>query len=117
VVVCDGFVGNVVLKTSEGAAHAIIQWIKESFSASLIRKIGAGILKASGAFAELKKKTDPEAYGGAPLLGVKGVCIIGHGSSSSFAVYNAIRVAGTAIEQKLNHLIEEKINEVFKDSE
>ncbi len=117
VVVCDGFVGNVVLKTSEGAAHAIIQWIKESFSASLVRKIGAGILKASGAFAELKKKTDPEAYGGAPLLGVKGVCIIGHGSSSSFAVYNAIRAAGTAIEQKVNQLIEEKINEVFKDSE
>jgi glycerol-3-phosphate acyltransferase PlsX len=50
-------------------------------------------------------------------LGVKGVCIIGHGSSSSFAVYNAIRVARTAIEQKLNSLIEEKINEVFKDSE
>jgi glycerol-3-phosphate acyltransferase PlsX len=117
VVVCDGFVGNVVLKTSEGAAHAMIQWIKESFSASLIRKIGAGILKASGAFAELKKKTDPEAYGGAPLLGVKGVCIIGHGSSSSFAVYNAIRVAGTAIEQRVNGLIEEKINEVFKDGE
>lgn len=117
VVVCDGFVGNVVLKTSEGAAHAMIQWIKESFSASLIRKIGAGILKASGAFAELKKKTDPEAYGGAPLLGVKGVCIIGHGSSSSFAVYNAIRVAGAAIEQRVNGLIEEKINEVFKDGE
>jgi glycerol-3-phosphate acyltransferase PlsX len=117
VVVCDGFVGNVVLKTSEGAAHAMIQWIKASFSSSLIRKIGAGILKASGAFVELKKKTDPEAYGGAPLLGVKGVCIIGHGSSSSFAVYNAIRVAGTAIEQKVNRLIEEKINEVFKDSE
>ena len=117
VVVCDGFVGNVVLKTSEGAAHAIIQWIKESFSASLVRKIGAGILKASGAFAELKKKTDPEAYGGAPLLGVKGVCIIGHGSSSSFAVYNGIRVAGAAIEQKVNQLIEAKINEVFKDGE
>ncbi len=117
VVVCDGFVGNVVLKTSEGAAHAIIQWIKESFSASPVRKLGAGILKASGAFADLKKKTDSEAYGGAPLLGVKGVCIIGHGSSSSVAVYNAIRVAGSAIEQKLNRLIEEKINEVFKTSE
>jgi len=117
VVVCDGFVGNVVLKTSEGAAHAIIQWIKEAFSASAVRKLGAGILKASGAFTDLKKKTDPEAYGGAPLLGVKGVCIIGHGSSSSVAVYNAIRVAGTAIEQKVNRLIEEKINEVFKDSE
>ena len=117
VVVCDGFVGNVVLKTSEGAAHAMIQWIKESFSASMVRKMGAGILKASGAFADLKKKTDSEAYGGAPLLGVKGICIIGHGSSSSFAVYNAIRVAGTAIEQKVNQLIEEKINEVFRDSE
>ncbi len=115
VVVCDGFVGNVVLKTSEGAAHAMIQWIKESFSASPIRKLGAGILKASGAFSELKKKTDPEVYGGAPLLGVRGVCIIGHGSSSSFAVYNAIRVASAAIEQKVNSLIEEKINEVFAD--
>ena len=117
VAVCDGFVGNVVLKTGESVSHAMGQWIKESFSSSLIRKIGAGILKASGAFKEIKEKVDPEAYGGAPLLGVKGVCIIGHGSSSSFAVYNAIRVARTAIEQKLNHLIEEKINEVFKDSE
>jgi glycerol-3-phosphate acyltransferase PlsX len=117
VAVCDGFVGNVVLKTSESVSHAMGQWIKESFSSSLIRKIGAGILKASGAFKEIKDKVDPEAYGGAPLLGVKGVCIIGHGSSSSFAVYNAIRVAGKAVEQKLNHLIEEKINEVFRDSE
>lgn len=117
VAVCDGFVGNVVLKTGESVSHAMGQWIKESFSKSLIRKIGAGILKASRAFKEIKEKVDPEAYGGAPLLGVKGVCIIGHGSSSSFAVYNAIRVAGTAIEQKLNHLIEEKINEVFRDSE
>jgi glycerol-3-phosphate acyltransferase PlsX len=117
VAVCDGFVGNVVLKTGESVSHAMGQWIKEAFSSSLIRKIGAGILKASGAFKEIKAKVDPEAYGGAPLLGVKGVCIIGHGSSSSFAVYNAIRVARTAIEQKLNQLIEEKINEVFRDSE
>jgi glycerol-3-phosphate acyltransferase PlsX len=51
------------------------------------------------------------------LLGIKGVCIIGHGSSSSYAVYNAIRVAGTAIEQKLNRLIEEEINRIFQDSE
>jgi len=79
----------------------------------VVRKIAAGILKASGAFQEIKEKVDPEAYGGAPLLGVKGVCIIGHGSSSSVAVYNAIQVAGTAIEQGLNHLIEEEINEIF----
>jgi glycerol-3-phosphate acyltransferase PlsX len=115
VAVCDGFVGNVVLKTSESVSHAMGQWIKESFSRSLVRKLGAAILKGSGAFREIKEKVDPEAYGGAPLLGVKGVCIIGHGSSSSYAVYNAIRVARTAIEQKLNHLIEEKITEVFQE--
>jgi len=113
VAVCDGFVGNVVLKTSESVSHAMGQWFKESFASNPVRKLGAGILKISGAFAEIKAKVDPEAYGGAPLLGVKGVCIIGHGSSSSYAVYNAIRVAGTAIEQKLNRLIEEEINEIF----
>lgn len=115
VAVCDGFVGNVVLKTSESVSHAMSQWLKQSFSSSLVRRIGAGILKASGAFREIKEKVDPEAYGGAPLLGVKGVCIIGHGSSSSFAVYNAIRVAGEAISQKLNQLIEEEINRIFED--
>lgn len=117
VAVCDGFVGNVVLKTSESVSHAMSHWLKEAFASSLPRKIGAGLLKASGAFAEIKEKVDPEAYGGAPLLGVKGVCIIGHGSSSSYAVYNAIRVAGTAIEQKLNSLIEEEINTIFDSSE
>lgn len=117
VAVCDGFIGNVVLKTGESVSHTMSQWIKEAFSSSLIRKIGAGILKASGAFKEIKERVDPEASGGAPLLGVKGVCIIGHGSSSSYAVYNAIRVAGAAIEQKLNRLIEEEINEIFRDSE
>jgi len=113
VAVCDGFVGNVVLKTSESVSQAMGQWFKEAFSKSVARKLGAGILKVSGAFQEIKEKVDPEAYGGAPLLGVKGVCIIGHGSSSSHAVYNAIRVAGTAIEKGLNHLIEEEINEIF----
>ncbi len=113
VAVCDGFIGNIVLKTSESVSHAMGQWLKDAFSKTLVRKMGAGILKASGAFQEIKEMVDPEAYGGAPLLGAKGVCIIGHGSSSSYAVYNAIRVAGTAIEQKLNQLIEKEINEIF----
>ncbi len=113
VAVCDGFIGNIVLKTSESVSHAMGQWFKQSFSGSFVRKIAAGVLTVSGAFQEIREKVDPEAYGGAPLLGVKGVCIIGHGSSSSHAVYNAIRVAGTAIEQGLNHLIEEEINEIF----
>ncbi len=113
VAVCDGFIGNIVLKTSESVSKAMGQWFKQSFAETPVRKLAAGILKASGAFQEIKEKVDPEAYGGAPLLGVKGVCIIGHGSSSSRAVYNAIRVASTAIEQGLNHLIEEEINEIF----
>jgi len=113
VAVCDGFVGNIVLKTSESVSHAMGQWLKQSFSGSPVRKVAAGILKVSGAFQEIKERVDPEAYGGAPLLGVKGVCIIGHGASSYHAVYNAIRVARTAIEQNLNHLIEEEINEIF----
>lgn len=117
VAVCDGFVGNVVLKTSESASRTIMKWLKDAFTSNPVRKVGAGILKASGAFDEVKKVTDPEAYGGAPLLGVKGVCIIGHGSSSSFAVVNAIRVASTAVEQKLNTLIEDEINEIFGDKE
>jgi len=113
VAVCDGFIGNVVLKTSESVSHAMGQWLKEAFASSLFRRIGAGILKVSGAFKEIKDRVDPEAYGGAPLLGVKGVCIIGHGSSSSYAVYNAICVAGTAVDQKLNQLIEQEINDIF----
>lgn len=117
VAVCDGFVGNVVLKTGESVSHAMSQWLKESFSSTPVRKLGAAILKASGAFQEIKERVDPEAYGGAPLLGVKGVCIIGHGSSSSYAVYNAIRVAGEAIDQQLNSLIEEEINRIFQHSE
>ncbi len=117
VAVCDGFVGNVVLKTGESVSHAMSQWLKVSFSSSPIRRLGAAILKASGAFREIKERVDPETYGGAPLLGVKGVCIIGHGSSSSTAVYNAIRVASAAIESRLNHLIEEEINQIFQHSE
>ena len=117
VAVCDGFVGNVVLKTSESVAHTMKLWLKESFSSTPFRKLGAGILKAAGAFKEIKDKTDSESYGGAPLLGVNGICIIGHGSSSSVAVYNAIRVSVDAVEQKINKLIEEEINRIFQSSE
>lgn len=117
VAVCDGFVGNVVLKTGESVSHAMVQWFREAFSSTPLRRLGAGILKASGAFREIKDRIDPETYGGAPLLGVKGVCMIGHGSSSSRAVVNAIRAAGEAIDQKMNQLIEEEINRIFEQRE
>jgi phosphate acyltransferase len=100
VVVCDGFVGNVVLKTSESAAHAISHWLKEEFTRNPIRILGALLLKR--AIGQIKQKGDPSVYGGAPLLGVNGICIIGHGSSSPFAVFNGVRVACESVSHDIN---------------
>ncbi len=107
VVVCDGFVGNVVLKTSESAAHAMSSWLKKEFTKNPWRTLGALMLK--GAIGSIKQKTDPAKYGGAPLLGVNGVCIIGHGSSSPTAVFNGIRVAAESVHHQINHLIIEML--------
>jgi len=100
VVVCDGFVGNIVLKTTESAATAITRWFKSELTANWIRLAACALLK--GAFKNLKKRLDPEMYGGAPLLGVNGVCIIAHGGSSRHAIYHAIRVASEAVEFHVN---------------
>lgn len=107
VVVCDGFVGNVILKTSESVGHAISTWIKQEFTQNVIRIAGALLLR--GALKAFKNKINPESYGGAPLLGVNGVCVIGHGSSSAYAAYNGIRVAAEAMKHNINHLIVEEI--------
>jgi glycerol-3-phosphate acyltransferase PlsX len=96
VVVCDGFVGNVVLKLSEGLAGAITGLIREEINASLISKLCAvGILPA---FRRVRKRLDYAEYGGAPLLGLNGVCIVAHGRSNALAIKNAIRVAAQAVE-------------------
>jgi phosphate acyltransferase len=100
VVVCDGFTGNVVLKTSEAIAHAIFTWLKHELFKNSIRKIGAKL--AEGAFKSIRKRTNYEEYGGMPLLGVNGVCIIAHGASSPFAIKNAIRVATESIKHQIN---------------
>ncbi len=107
VVVCDGFVGNVILKTSESVGHAISTWLKSEFTANPIRILGALLLR--GALKSFKRKIDPETYGGAPLLGVNGICYIGHGSSSSVAAFNGIRSATEALRHDINHLIVEEI--------
>ena len=107
VVVCDGFVGNVVLKTAESVSMAIGHWLKKEFKKNPIRMLGAVLL--GGALRTMKKKLDPESYGGAPLLGVNGVCIITHGSSSARAIYHAIRVAKDSVVGHLNDAIVEKI--------
>ncbi len=115
VVVCDGFVGNVVLKASEALASTISLWLKESLLSSVISKFGA--VFCQGAFKKLKKRINYESYGGAPLLGVNGICIIGHGRSSANAVYNALRVARESVIVGLNNLISEKLVETQRELE
>jgi glycerol-3-phosphate acyltransferase PlsX len=100
VVVCDGFTGNVVLKTSEAIAHAIFSWLKHELFKNPVRKLGAKL--AEGAFKSIRKKTNYEEYGGMPLLGVNGICIIAHGASSPLAIKNAIRVATESIQHEIN---------------
>lgn len=105
VCLCDGFVGNVVLKSCEATAKAMSKWLKEEMKANPLRMAGA--LMAKGGFAAVKERTNYESYGGSPLLGVKGVCIIAHGSSTALAIQNAIRVAAESIEHKVNpHIVE-----------
>jgi len=103
VVVCDGFVGNIVLKTSESIAKAIGHWMKEEFTRTPVRLAGTALLH--GALKNMKHRMDPETYGGAPLLGVNGICIITHGASSSHAIYHAIRVAKESVHQNLSEAI------------
>jgi len=100
VVVCDGFVGNIVLKTSESTASAVVSWLKRELTANWIRKAACLLLR--GAFRALKQRLDPESYGGAPLLGINGICIIAHGRSSRHAVYHAIRVAAESVQCHVN---------------
>jgi glycerol-3-phosphate acyltransferase PlsX len=110
VVICDGFVGNVVLKCCESLAKAFGEFLRQLLTRNLKRKVGA--LLARNAFSEFKDLSDYAEYGGAPLLGVTGVCIIGHGSSSPRAIRNAIRVAMEAVEHHLNDHIAARLQEV-----
>lgn len=114
VVVCDGFVGNVILKTSEGAAHASIKWLKTEMTANPVRLLGA-LLLYRGLMA-LKRKTSNKTYGGAPLLGVNGICIIGHGSSDATAAKNGILQAVRAVKAGLNAKILEGIQSIPQDT-
>ena len=110
VVVCDGFVGNVMLKACESMARAISQILKASMRKSPVRMAGA--LLSKNAFRELKELTDHEEYGGAPLLGINGNCIIAHGSSTPKAVRNAIRVAAEMVNNRVNEHIIEKVSSI-----
>ncbi len=103
VIVCDGFVGNVALKVSEGLVEVIRQMLKQSLKASMTRKVGAYL--ARGAFNDFKKRVDYSEYGGAPLLGLNGICVICHGRSNPKAIRNAIRITKEFAEGKINERI------------
>jgi glycerol-3-phosphate acyltransferase PlsX len=107
VIACDGFVGNVVLKSSEALAEGIFGGLRDSFMENAFTRF-AGLL-AKPALKRFKQKLDYTEYGGAPLLGVKGVSIIGHGRSDAKAVRNAIRAALRAVEHRLHERIQERV--------
>ena len=103
VIVTDGFTGNVALKLLEGTSKILLGQVKDAMTSSAINTMAAAVLKPS--LSRLKQRLDPETYGGAPLLGVAGVCIIGHGSSNARAVANALRVAAQAVRGDLTERI------------
>src|ERR1700732_705103 len=115
VIVADGFVGNVALKISEGVANLVRTVLKESLKATISRQVG--FMLSRSAFSEFKKRIDHTEYGGAPLLGVKGACIITHGSSNANAIKNALRVTAEFSERGINGSIERGLAAVRPASE
>jgi phosphate acyltransferase len=107
VIVADGFVGNVALKTSEGVANLVRTTLRESLEATITRKVGA--LLSRSAFSDFKKRIDHTEYGGAPLLGVKSACFITHGSSNANAIKNAVRVANDFVDRNITGNIEREL--------
>src|ERR1700691_3385733 len=107
VIVCDGFVGNVALKASEGIGRFVRDVLRASLNKTVTAQVGA--LLSRRAFNDFRRRLDYTEYGGAPLLGVRGVCIIGHGSSNEVAIYNGIRVAMEFAKAGINTSIEQEL--------
>ena len=113
VVVCDGFIGNVTLKVSEGLASTILKLLKREIAGAPFGKIGYFFLR--GAFERFRKRVDYAEYGGAPLLGVNGVSIICHGRSPARAIKNAVRVAVECVRQELHRNIRAELERLHAD--
>ena len=107
VVVCDGFVGNIVLKTCESLAVGIFTMLRRELKANLGRKLGA--LLAQNAFRTIRKRMDPEAYGGAPILGFNGPVMKAHGSARERAIASALRVTTETLQHRLNQVIAQEV--------
>jgi len=114
VIVCDGFIGNIALKISEGLVEHMIRMLKENLGSTFMAQLGG--LLSRRAFHGLKKKLDYAEYGGAPLLGVKGITVIGHGRSNANAIKNAIRVATELARSRVNEKIEQELAAVSVNS-
>ncbi len=112
VVICDGFVGNVVLKTTESLAVSIVSMLKEELSRNPKRQLGAYL--AQNALRAVKRRMDPEAYGGAPLLGLNGTVMKAHGSARERAIMNAIRITTETVQHQTNRLITEEIRKAME---
>ncbi|MHB8411452.1 MAG: phosphate acyltransferase PlsX [Candidatus Acidiferrales bacterium] len=110
VIVCDGFIGNIVLKISEGLVEHVGGMLKKALQSSVSAQVG--YVLSRHAFGEFRKKIDYSEYGGVPLLGVRGVTVIGHGRSNSNAIKNAIRVASELCRAKMNEKIEQELSAV-----
>src|ERR1700683_1494002 len=108
VIVCDGFIGNIALKISEGLVEHIGAMLKKAIKSSLKSQVGYVLSK--DAFDSFRKRTDSSEYGGAPLLGVRGITIIGHGRSNAVAIKNAIRVASELCRSRFNEKIEQELS-------
>ncbi|OVE76950.1 hypothetical protein BVX98_04045 [bacterium F11] len=107
VIVCDGFVGNVVLKFGEGLAETLLRLVKKEIKDHPLSVVGAFMFRR--ALKSIKKRVDPSEYGGAPLLGVKGISIVCHGGSNSLAIKNALRVANELIRDNINNHIQNQL--------
>jgi glycerol-3-phosphate acyltransferase PlsX len=107
VVVTDGFTGNILLKASEALATAVARFLKTELRANPIRQIGAAV--AQGAFRAIRRRMDPDSYGGAPILGLNGIVIKAHGAARENAIKNAIGVAARTITHQVNDLIRQEI--------
>ena len=103
VFVCDGFTGNVCLKTIEGTSKVLFKTLKDIMMKSAVTKLGALALK--GGLADFKRQVSADTYGGAPLLGVKGACIVGHGSSNATAVKNGVLTSAQLVREHVSELI------------
>ncbi len=112
VIVCDGFTGNVILKTSEGLIEAVLGLLKTELGQTILTQLGAILSRT--AFRSVKKRLDYSEFGGAPLLGTKQICVICHGRSNARAIRNAIRVAKEFYEGRLNERIESELSELAK---